>query len=199
MIAGEILRAVVRYAAPSASEGQNIFHWQLQGSGTGDQIAADKVLDWLTNAWGPTWSNIAGEDTEIESVQTDVVSNTGALVRAVDFALLGLAGQLGFNVSPAAVAAYIALKTAVPRVTGSKYIPFVAEETTDKGSFDASTLVAMGQLLLFYFDDLSLSTGDILETGVVSNKVIDFVPFTASADIDAIPAYQRRRKAGVGI
>jgi len=199
MIAGEIMRGTVRYSAPSASEGQNVFFWQLQGSGTDDQVAADKVEDWLTAAWGPVWSDLSADECEIESLQTDVVDQTGAILRSVDFALIGLAGQMGFTVSPAAVAAYIALKTITPRVTGSKYIPFVAEQTTEDGSFDATTLVAMAQLLLFYFDDLSLVTGDILETGVISSKLGAFAPFTASADIDAIPAYQRRRKANVGI
>lgn len=199
MIAGEIMRGTVRYSSPSASEGQNVFYWELQGSGTDDDVAAEKVEDWLTNAWGPIWSNIAGEEAEIESLQTDVVDPTGLIIRAVEFVLIGLAGQNTFTVSAAAVSAYIALKTITPQVRGSKYIPFVAEETQESGAFDAPTLVAMGQLLLFYFDDLSLLTGDILGTGVISKKLGAFAPFTASADIDAIPAYQRRRKPSVGI
>jgi len=198
MIPGEIMRATVRYSAPGASIAQNVFHWRLAGSGTDDTVASDKVLDWLENAWGPTWGALANNQAELDSVETSIVNDDGTLNRAVAFDIIGIAGLLMESVSPAGVAAYIALKTIVPRVGGSKYIPFLSEFVTADGLMTPQGLIDMAQLLLFYFDDLSLATGDSLETGVVSSKTIQFEPFLATADLDAIPAYQRRRKQGVG-
>lgn len=99
----------------------------------------------------------------------------------------------------AAVAAYMLLNTAFPKVQGVKYLPGLAEGIIQDGALNATGLAALAFCLIQYAKTLESSGASELVPGVLSKSKSGFVPFVDTGLIETIPAYQRRRKPSVGI
>ncbi len=195
---GEIIRATVRYSAPGASEMLNVFHYILADATSTDSEVLTAIDNFITNDWAPTWADSAAALAQCDDVQVDVVDVNGFIIRAIGAALIGVAGAPGQSVLPAANAAYILLKTIKPKIRGIKYIPGWSEDSVTDGTFNANALADMALLLLDYGEILSVNASSNLIPGVVAKSLAEFVPFLDSGIIETIPAYQRRRKQGVG-
>lgn len=196
---GDIIKVILNYIYPGASEALNIFYWVYGGLDKEDAQVLDDLEEFYTDQWGAEWSDLADDNSELENMVVQVVGPDGAVLRDIGLVPLNISGDLiAGSVSPAAVAGYIQGDTAVPRVMGRKYVPAIREESLNQGEFDAAGLVTLGLMLLDYVTRLDPTSGGSFFPGVVSAKEGDFVPFQTSGLIESIPAYQRRRKRGVG-
>jgi len=101
---------------------------------------------------------------------------------------------------PSGVSMLINAKTTDADVNGKKYIAGLTENDNDDGAISGSMLAA---LVLFAVDWTQEFTGSVsgaeFTPGIWSVKERDIFPMSLSVIIPLIPAYQRRRKVGVGI
>lgn len=101
---------------------------------------------------------------------------------------------------PSGVAALITAFTNVSKVRGRKFILGLSEGACNVGAWSVGVLAAMADsalawVLPFYSSD----PGSSWIPGVYHLKGMAFVSFNYATNIPDIPAYQRRRKEGVGI
>ena len=195
---GEIIRATINYSVPNASEVQNVFHWILAEATTTDAQVLDEITRWTEDDWGEDWSELASDSADLTSVKVDVVTALGTIVRAIGIGAIGLSGGQAGGVVSAAVSAYMLLKTDIPKVRGSKYVPGIADVNIQEGSLTASALIDFAFLLIEYGSTLNPIGLAELIPGVPSTVLGVFQPFLDTGDLETIPAYQRRRKPSVG-
>lgn len=195
---GEIIRATINYSVPNASEVQNVFHWVLAVENTTDSAILTEISRWAQDDWGSDWAELAADSAQLTSVKVDVVTALGTIVRAIGIGAIGLAGVQAGGVTSAAISAYMLLKTDLPKVRGSKYVPAVADVHVNEGSLNASGLIELAFLLIEYGSTLNPVGLAELIPGVSSSVLGVFQPFLDTGDIETIPAYQRRRKPNVG-
>ena len=101
---------------------------------------------------------------------------------------------------PSGVAALMTAYTAVSKVVGKKYLPGLADTRVTAGLWISAVLAAMLQSGLAWIAPWSMisHTGTSWYPGVWSLKKTGFELFASSIATRDVPAYQRRRKAGVG-
>lgn len=199
MITGEILRTVLIYDQPSSSTPQNVFHHLYTGPGIDDQEIINSVNNWIINGWGDAWQEVASSNVSIEQFQCDVVNPDGTVARNLGGLLSGIAGGLPSPYNSAAASGYLLAYTDEPKQRGSKYAPGIAEAVVDNNLFDPIALANLAALLAVYVAPITVGGLEHLIAGVLSRTLVSFVQFNGSGLIDGQPAYQRRRKQGVGI
>ena len=197
--AGDILSIILEYSYPGASQALNIFNSVFSGNPATDDEALDALEDWATNEWGVNWSSLADDQTILDSLKVQVVDSAGVVIRDVGSRLLNIEGDaISGSVSPAAVAGYIQADTVLPRVMGRKYVPGIDENQIDQGLFGVGAAVTLVALLADYIADVDMVSGGKLSAGVISVSKPGFQTFQGSGNVETVPAYQRRRKEGVG-
>lgn len=198
MVANEILRFVIRYTQPGSGECQNVFHYVLEGNTQTDEDIFDVMLAWLTLDWAPGWEEVAANVATIIGCTADIVGTDGLTIRAVGAQPLDIDGTVGDQSMPAAVAALLTASTDDPRARGRKFVPGVSEGQIDNGLFAAGATALFTVLLEAYIDSLTAGSGSALVPGVLSLTDAAFKAFNGGGTTTLIPAYQRRRKPGVG-
>lgn len=106
----------------------------------------------------------------------------------------------GSDPLPSGVAALVTAYTPVSKVIGKKYFPGLSENGQTAGLWVGSVLAAMLQSGLAWIAPFNLdpSSEGRFYPGVWSLKQALFVAFAPALSTRDIPAYQRRRKQGVG-
>lgn len=196
---GDIVRTALSYSAPGASEQQNVFFHTLEGGSQPDLDILNSINAWVTNIWHPAWADLCSGEAEIVSFAVDVVNPDGTVARNLGGLPVGLSGGVGGEVTSAAVSGYLLAYTILPKQRGSKYIPGVAEASITNGLFNAEALGDLAVLLALYLGYIDVAAVPLLRPGVLSRTLETFVDFLESGLIEVRPAYQRRRKLGVGI
>ncbi len=99
---------------------------------------------------------------------------------------------------PNGVAGLITLPTSRLKTRGRKFLPGIIETETTASVFTSNVLTAMGNMAIFLSNPQigTLTDAEIL-FGVIDSLSV-FREFVSSI-VSNIPAYQRRRKQGVGI
>lgn len=194
---GEIIRIDVEYSAPAASQILNVFHWIIDVGNPADGTVVNHMEDWVTNEWGPDWQAIASVQATLDSVVVNVVNPDGTIARNLGSRVIGLAGLSGGEVSPAAVSGYMQLDTLLPRTKGKKYVPCISETKIDAGELNASAIADMVLLLAEYVTTYVVGASEY-KPGVLRTGGAGFEGFRIGGLVESTPAYQRRRKRGVG-
>jgi len=196
---GEIVRLVVGYSLPTASEVLNIFLWQIVDNPSSDEDTFDDMEDWVVNDWGVNWADLASAVAEIITVAVDIVNLDGTVARNIGSSSVSVVGTVGGEAGAAAVSGYLKADTEIPKTRGSKYVPGIGEGVMTDGLLSVESL---GDLALLLLDFFSTFVGGIssarYEPGVVSRPSETWVPFNGSGYVTDLPAYQRRRKPNVG-
>jgi hypothetical protein len=198
---GAILRIVASLLFPESVIAQNVFYAVFTDTGTSDdeQDVVDDLATWIEAVY----------DT-INAQISDLVALTGLKVYVYDSidddwdevgdAVLTDAFEAASEMLPHGVAYLCHAKTTDPDVQASKFIGGMAEQTSEDGTWSSST---MTNFALFGAEWVGTFVGGI--TGA------DFAPvvwstaqgvaklFSGTIILNATPAYQRRRKPGVGI
>ena len=196
---GDIIKTVLEYVVPGSSQALNVFHWVYGGIEKEDTLVVSDLVEWATDDWGDDWAALADNNTQLSNMILQQVDNVGLVLRDIGSAFLNIDGAaVSGSVMPAANSAYIQADTATPGVQGRKYIPGATEEQVEQGIFGPGAIVTMGFLLLDWITTFTPTSGGSYFPGVISSKLLDFELFQASGLIEDVPAYQRRRKPGVG-
>lgn len=199
MDTGEILRTVLNHDMPNASIPQNVFHHIYIGPGAPDQDIVNSVNAWILTEWGDAWAELAAATVEIESFQCDVVNLDGTVARNLGGLLVNVPGGLPGSFNAAATSGYLLGYTEEPKQRGSKYAVGMSESVIDDNLFDGVALGNLALLLGIYLAPISVAGSDDLISGILSRTLLQFVQFNGNGLIDSQPAYQRRRKFGVGL
>lgn len=198
---GDILRVVAVMKWLDGNIAQNVFNAEIVGTG-GPFDALDIVDDaeaWLDNMYANLTADISDvlDGSELRVYVYDTIND--------DWDEVG-SGVWSWNPArateqlPRGVAGLINAKTLDPDVNGKKYIAGFTETGTDAGLWSTAPLADM---VLFALDWTIAFTGGTSgadwEPGVWSVVGNLIQPFSGTSIIPTIPAYQRRRKRGVGI
>jgi len=196
---GELFRATFHYQQPGSSAVQNVFHWRYDGTPTSNQAVADAIATWALDDWGARWQELAATDVELDSVEVFRVDFDGSPISALGTQFINSFGLRTSDMLTAAVSAFMQADTAVPGRRGRKYVPGLAEGNVNNGVLDAAQLVDLALLLAEYVNLIPVGVSGVLTPGVVSRLLELFTEFLDAGSITDVPAYQRRRKPGVGI
>lgn len=198
---GDILKVVAVMQWDNGNIAQNVFS-VLIGGGSGpfaNLDVVDDMEDWLDDMYANVairmHENMDGSELRVyvyDSVDDDY-DEIGSGVWSF------LPGNTGDEL-PLGVAALINAKTTNADVNGKKYLPGMVQTNVVDGLWEGTTLAA---LVLFGVDWTTAFVGATsaaeFTPGVWSPTRTLFFPFSGTEIIPTIPAYQRRRKQGVGI
>lgn len=198
---GDIVKIVSTLLWTDGNVMQNVFNAVLTGAG-GPWDEADIIDDSLV------WlADMFGEITTVVSDTVDGSSSEGYVYDAIDddwdqfetdnwtFNPSNATGEL-----PRGAAALLNAKTTDPDVNGKKYLGGFAEGSLALGLWGAATvadLVDFGAGWVIPF--VGATSGADWTPGIWSPTRTVFLPSNLVVTIPTIPAYQRRRKRGVGI
>ncbi|MCK5308986.1 MAG: hypothetical protein KAJ73_10265 [Zetaproteobacteria bacterium] len=201
IVIGDVLRIVAVLAWLDGDILQNVFNAQVVGTGGpyDDSDIVDDMRLWCTDMY----THFLGQmSDEIDGAEVRVYKYDSG---DADWDEVGI-DQWGFNPTntgeqlPRGVSLLINLKTVDPDVSGKKYLGAMGEAQVTDGLFTAAEITraaAFGAEWLTPFTG-SASSADI-DPGVWSVKNGQFFVAANTLIIPSIPAYQRRRKQGVGI
>lgn len=204
--AGDIVRAVVRFAHPDLSAVENVFHYILQGTGT---AIPDDVITTVAASLEDIYGFIQSymhEDTTLESVLCNLavwavdhwlnVGNLGDAASLISFTPAATSDPL-----PDACAGLIRHVTDVPRRTGAKYYAPLSEAvvSTD-GKLNSTYVAAALNSGLDYIatSDAVPDSSLTLQAAIVSPVEDVWTPPSGVISRSEV-AYQRRRKSLIGL
>lgn len=196
---GEIVRCTLKYTSPNASEGQSVFHWIIGGLGAEDIAIVNTVRIFTEDQWADHWSALADAQSVLQDMVVQIVNLDGTVERNLADEDIAISGTQPGGVAPAAASGLLAAPTSVPTAVGRKYVPYPSDDHIDGGAFDASAIANLVLLAFEWVQILSVAGGGNLTPGVIRRTAEAFEPFLNTANLETIPAYQRRRKPGVGI
>lgn len=198
---GTILKAVAVLQWLDGDILQNVFNATIAGSGGpyDEEDVVDDMLEWIEDMFANmTTSNsdeIDGSEVRVYEYDSgdDDWDEVGSTAWVYNPSATG--DQL-----PRAVSMLINAKTTNPDVNGKKYLGAPTEGDVDDGLWNATILA---QIALFAIDWTTPFTGTTSSADFqpIIWSPTKLTPFSMTGDviIPTIPAYQRRRKQGVGI
>lgn len=154
--------------------------------------------DWMTRILEPMQPDIV---VDCDILDCQLYQKVGALWNLVGPCPVVFTPESIGDPLPSGVAALITAYTYVSKVIGKKYLPGLSELGQTAGLWVAGVLshmLASGVEWISGFDDVADSTSHWYP-GVWSLKTVGFQSFAPSVATRDVPAYQRRRKAGVGV
>lgn len=197
-VVGDIIRSVITYSSPGASEQQNVFYHLVDVAGIGNPALLTEMANWATVDWGALWAQIASQDSTMVDIAVDLMNPDGTVQVNVGVETIGLVGGVTDTPTSAAVSAYLLAQTALPKSRGSKYVPAIAESEINQGVFTLTAVVIMLSMSVIYVAPVTTAVGAILRAGVLTRLTQIFNEFLLEASVTDVPAYQRRRKPNVG-
>lgn len=197
-IVGEIIRATLFYTSSNASVANNVFHWIVGVTTIPDADLLTLVDTWVDNDWGDHWSDTAPNTSTLTDLAVKVMNTDGTVKRDIGFTAPDIDGQDAATTDAVAVSGLIALGTGLPKQVGRKYVPFQTDQNITDGLFTAGSLAELVILLADWAAVLVDGGGGTLSPGLLSRSLEVFVGFSPAGAASSVPAYQRRRKPGVG-
>lgn len=197
---GTILRVVVSNLWLDGNLVQNIFNAVVTGAGApwDDADIVDDAIAWADNMFANLTTFIS-EDMDGSQVQVykyDAIDDDWDEVGSASWAWDP--SQTG-DYLPRGVAALLNIKTTDPDVSGKKYIAGICDTHLVDGLWTSTVLAA---LLAFGVDWYTGFAGGVSgatwSPGIWSVVGTVFKAVIAQTIIPTIPAYQRRRKRGIG-
>jgi hypothetical protein len=198
---GDVLRVVAVLSWLDGDILQNVYNTEIL-SGTGpfdDDDVIDDMVDWLDVMYDNFVAQMSDEINGSEC-RVYVWDPVGADwdevgINAFDFNPTNVGEQTARG-----VALLINAKSSDPDVSGKKYLGAFTEAAVSDGIF-LSGEVTRGALFAadWFGDFVGAATGATFDPGIWSPTEETFFPMGTTAIIPSIPAYQRRRKNGVGI
>lgn len=198
---GDILRTVAQAVWVDGNITQNVFACLISGAG-GPWVDADVLDDleaWLDNMYA-NMTALTSNDLDGDFIFGYVWDTVG-----LDWDLFASEpwvwnpADVGQQI-PRGVATFMKAPTSNPDVQGRKYFPGLTEASNASGLLTAGYIVGM---LAFGLDWITpfigAATGATFSPGVWSVKNLAHFVFGTEIAAATIPAYQRRRKRGVGI
>ncbi|MCK5319753.1 MAG: hypothetical protein KAJ55_17710 [Anaerolineales bacterium] len=199
---GTILKVVASLLYPAdAGINQNVFNALIDGAG-GPFADSDIVDDAV--AWGQNmYLNLDGLASELiqgSQVQVYKWDTVGLDWDEVGAAVMGWTPTNTSDYLPRGVAALVMARTTNPDVLGKKYIPGLCETGSANGLWNSPVVTALLALAADWVTGFTGGTsGASWNPGVWSPTHETLYDMSEVIIANVIPAYQRRRKRGVGI
>jgi len=198
---GDILKVVTTLAWSDGNLMQNVFGLLITGGGgpwTDDDVIAD-LLTWIGLVFGSFGGHMSDEvaGSQIQVYKYDAIGDDFDEVgsTAWTFAPSEVTDQL-----PRGAALLVGGRSEDPDVLGKKYIGGLCEDNNVDGLWGSVILLAAIDFAEDWIGTFVGGTSAADYTpGVWSVVQKALIPFRDSYYINAIPAYQRRRKRGVGV
>lgn len=185
--------AVLRY--DNTEDIVNVYHVKLTDGGPVTWETIDSTLQAYMDSAVATidteWSTLitAGE-LQVSNVTQQTVFG------AIDWNTFAQGGAAG-EPTAAGVACFGFARTRVPRVQIRKYFGVFPQSSMVDGLWDAGVLAAVEDVLEYHIQEQSMGGGLFLQ-GVAYNRTERTSEEGVTVAVRAEPAYQRRRKRGVG-
>ena len=198
---GDIAKVDLRWQVGSIGMAANVFQVKLQQASPHAMDDLDVLIDmggWMTAILAPMEPHIV---VSVDIKECQVYKRVGTLWNLVGPAPVIFAAESIGDPLPSGVAALMVAYTAVSKVMGKKYFVGLSETAQTAGLWIGPVLAAMLQSALVWinaFVSVDPPPGGAWYPGVWSLKALGFVPFAAAVSTRDVPAYQRRRKQGVG-
>jgi hypothetical protein len=157
--------------------------------------AADWVADMMANLTARMSDNLDG--VEVKVYEYDAVDDDWDEVGGKTWTWnpTGVSEPL-----PYGIAALVNGRTTDPDLSGKKYLPGVTENDNDDGQLSSALLTALALYFIDWYTYFSGAAADLEYQPVVWSPTRTLAyPMSGEGTIPANPAYQRRRKVGVGI
>lgn len=198
---GDILKVVAILQWVDGDILQNVFNVVIGGAGGpyDEADVIDDMVDWMDAIYANIVARVSDEldGSEVRCYEYDPVDDDWDEIGSDSFT---------FNPSdalhqmPRGVASLINAKTTDPDVNGKKYIGGITEGWFDDGLHGASILATLALVGADWVTPFAGSTsGADFVPGIWSPTRTNFYACSGTIIIPSIPAYQRRRKQGVGI
>lgn len=198
---GTILRIVLNLLWDDGNIMQNVFNAVLTTAGTSDDEddVADDMAEWMDEIMANVVNRLSNELTagevtcyEYDAVDDDWDEFGSALATFV---------PAGTDVPlPHGVAALVRANSTDPDIQGKKYIGGLDESASQSGGWTSAVLTTLVALTVDWVTPfVGTTTAATFTPGVWSPTETVFKAFGATSFVNSIPAYQRRRKQGVGI
>lgn len=184
---------------------ENVYHfWQYTWAGPGpEQGSIETALyTYLVAIFN------AGKDMFPSTAKWDYATTKYKLPSGTDWVegpvvQLGLTGNDASNPLPAGVSAQITGKTALKKKRARKFFPPFAERMSDQNVWLGQAVTQLAVMAVKWVTGIDLSPVTTWLYPIIMNTVTggdpwDWTKITAGV-ANAIPAYQRRRKPGVGV
>lgn len=196
----DICKADLRWQVGSIGFACNVFQAQLAQSvphAIADLTVLTAVGAWITDILSYMQPHIV-VDCVIDVCQ--VYKKVGLLWNLVGPAPVVFAPASIGDPLPSGVAALVTAYTPISKVIGKKYLVGLSEIAQTAGLWVGPVLAAMLQSGLAWINtfDCDPPSEGRFYPGVWSLKQAGFIGFAAALSTRDVPAYQRRRKAGVG-
>lgn len=198
---GDFLKVVATLVWLDGNIAQNVFAVAITGTGGpyDNEDILDDALDWVEDMYAELVAHLSDEidGSQIQVYKYDPVDD--------DFDEVGTTAWV-FNPTgvddqmPRGVAGLLTTQTVDPDVQGKKYVPGLTEAHLNDGLLSATMvtkLAAFGVVWLAPF--VGATSGADFDPGVWSPTNRTIYDASGSFTIPTIPAYQRRRKRGVGV
>ncbi len=198
---GTILKVVATILWEDGNIMQNVFNAVVSGGGgPWDNVdIVDDAIDWVETMYNTLTARISGasDGSQVQVYRWDAIEEDWDEVGAWPWVWTpsNATDQL-----PRGVAGLLNAKTSDSDSSGKKYIGGLCEDHCALGLWTPTTigaLVDFGAEWVVPF--VGLVSGASWVSGVWSVKDLVLNPFTLAVIIPTVPAYQRRRKRGVGV
>lgn len=198
---GTILRMVVSILWTDGNIMQNVYNAVVTGGGS-PWDAEDIVLDaisWAEDLYFNLTAYISDEcdGSQVQVYEYDAIDDDWDEVGSGPFVWnpTGSDSQMARG-----VAALVNLKTTDPDVSGKKYVGGMVANAASEGLWGAGTITALASYAVdWYAGFVGTDSGATWTPGIWSVAHTVFKTAIAQVVIPTIPAYQRRRKRGIGI
>ena len=189
-----VIRITPVFTAPNNTEAMNV--WHFVHAGANDVNIEDhwsSIVSYFNALYGQIDDHLS---TGLEGQRMEAYDETDGFT-------LGEVAWPSFNGAnvndplPSAVSLQVDFGTTDPAVRGRKYIPGLTEQASDGDIWYGDLLTDVASFISYLLTNDILS-GDLwLIPAVWSRKLADYKPIM-SGIIQAVAAYQRRRKPGIG-
>lgn len=198
---GDILKIVAVLQWVDGDIMQNVFNLEVIGSGGpyDEEDVVDDMVEWMDDLYGASPARVS-EDVDGAEVRVYVWDPGDQDWDEVGIDSFGFLGTDTADVLPRGVALLVNAKSTDPDVNGKKYFGGATEATQTDGLWTAAMIASYVSIATIWVQDfVGTTTGADFDPGIWSVKNLSFHGMTGTIIIPSIPAYQRRRKQGVGI
>ena len=196
----DLAKVDLRWQVGSIGMACNVFMAQLAQEtphAVADLTVVTALGLWMTAILEPMETHIV---VDCDILDCNVYKKVGPLWNLVGPAVVTFSPTSGSDPLPSGVAGLLTAYTAVSKVIGKKYLPGLSETSQTAGLWVIGVLAAMLQSGMAWIAPFNLDppSEGRMYPGVWSLKQGTHIGFAGIAVRD-VPAYQRRRKQGVGV
>lgn len=196
----DIAKCDLRWQVGSIGLAVNVFQAMCTQVAPHNLSDLDVVTDmgsWMTDILAPMAPHIV---VNCEVLDCNVYKKVGPLWNLVGPAPVIFAPESIGDPLPSGVAALITAYTSTSKVVGKKYLPGLSEVGQTAGLWVVGVLAAMMQSAIVWISAFQSPTDptSYWVPGLWSLKLGGYTPFATGLSTRDVPAYQRRRKQGVG-